>query len=82
MTPYKGPERRNVTNSDHDLLIKIDGNMETFIASFKEHVKDDKENFAKMDVRQSNIEKSWFKACGALSVIVIFVEVILKVIFK
>ena len=82
MTHYEGQERRKQQDMDHDLLIKIDANLEHFLKEFKEHVSCNKENFGEHHKRLSSIEKSWWKVCGALSAVIVLLDVMAKFVLK
>ena len=79
---YNGPERRSQSQADHDLLIKIDANIDNFIKNFNAHVDSDEKNFGEQDKRLKEIEKSFWKGCGAVSLLVIAAEFMIKAFIK
>lgn len=54
MNDWDGNNRRT---SDHDVLLKIDANLENFIKDFERHKKEDLEKFEKIDKRVGWVEK-------------------------
>lgn len=67
---------------DHDLLIRIDENMKNLMNNHQNHVTQDATEFAKNDIRLTNLERSFWKIMGGVAVIVVLAEVVLKGFFK
>jgi hypothetical protein len=61
MNEWNGEERRS-SNKDHDLLTKIDANIENFMRRFDDHLEEDKEKFAELTKGQAKIQ--WYIAVG------------------
>lgn len=67
---------------DHDLLIRIDENMKNMMTSFQSHSAQDAAEFAKTNLRLSNLEKSYWRIMGGVAVIVFIAQLILETYFK
>ena len=72
---HNGEDRR-MGGADHDLLIKINSNVENLLNNFSDHLKDDKESFAKVAKNQEFSNKIIYGGIG----VIVFVEFITKVI--
>jgi hypothetical protein len=82
---WDGRERRKVAMTDHDLLIKIDANLNNLCENFRthktdfiQHTLDDKICQGENDDRFKKIEAIIWRCAGGLTVIVI----LLKFMFK
>lgn len=70
---WNGNERRSSV-SDHDILLKIDANLDSFMKQFEEHKKEDNIRFDKLDKRTGWIEKCVYMASG----VIVFIEAFWK----
>lgn len=78
----EGADRRKVDDRDHDLLIRIDENMKNMMTNYQLHTTQDATEFAKNDIRLSNLEKSYWKVMGGVAVVVFIAQIILKTYFN
>ena len=83
MAPWDGKERRVNNNADHDLLTRIDTNLDNYLNQFKEHkgefsvhLEDDKGNFGKIDKELTTIQKFIWVATGIIVCIEFFSRII------
>lgn len=73
---WDGHERRKNGARDHDLLIRIDSNLDGLVENFKEHIGEDKEFFHEHDKRLKSVERIIWCAIG----MILFLEFIFKII--
>lgn len=73
---WDGVNKRNDDKQDHDLLIRIDQNLENLIKIFHEHVLKDEDSFKKLEERANRLEKALWIAIG----IILAVNFIIKFI--
>ena len=76
MTPYNGPERRNGGGEDHDVLTRIDVNLQNFMKQFEEHIQDDKRIFKEINSKIDKHERIAYMFLGAVFLIEFFLRVI------
>ena len=72
---WDGVDRRNKMD-DHDLLLRIDTNLNSLMKLHEDHLKEDKEIFSKHDNRLNFLEKMMYAGLG----IITFIEIISKFI--
>ena len=78
MNGWDGPERRNGGSRDHDLLIRIDANVTTFMERFDKHELDNKADFKTLFVRTGTIQKFMWLIVGALTLMEFYFRVVSK----
>ena len=76
MTSWDGKTERRNGGDHHDLLIRIDTNLNNFIKRFDDHEKEDDSKFEKMDRKVSIMERGFYAVGG----VIIFIEIIYKFI--
>jgi len=64
---WDGKERRRMSDtSDHDLLLRIDEKLTSFLSNFDKHVKDDETNFKELDQRATRLERGYWIVIGCI----------------
>ncbi len=77
MTKWDGIERRKgcMSGDDHDLLIKINQNIENLLTNFQTHCISDMSTFKESKARISNLERIVWMGLGALAVLNILLKI-------
>ena len=75
---WEGVDRRklNMNNEDHDLLIKINQNIENLLTNFNLHVQSDNVTFREIKARTINLERIVWMGLGALAILNVFLKVV------
>ena len=71
---WDGKNRRINGGRDHDVLIRIDANLENFIRRFDEHEIKDMQDFGKVEKRLSTLERAYWVAIGVLIVVQLIIK--------
>jgi len=75
---WEGTERRKGGTKDHDLLIRIDANVTTFMDQFDKHEADNKLDFKTLFSRTGTTQKFMWLIAGALAIMEFYFRVISK----
>ena len=59
---------------DHDILIRIDENLQFLVMAFDKHQQDDNQRFEKMDKRIQVMERAFYSVGG----VIVFLEIFLR----
>ena len=62
--------------TDHDLLTRIDANLEAFMNKVNEHIKEDKIAFEKLDKKVDSNSRIIWMAIGALSLMSVLIKLV------
>ena len=73
---WDGCERRKMSSEDHDLLIKIDANLNNHFEILNNHLIDDKSSFKKITDDMDWVKKVLYGCVG----VVVFIELFSKVV--
>lgn len=65
-----------MNNEDHDLLIKINQNIENLLTNFNLHVQSDNVTFREIKARTINLERIVWMGLGALAILNVFLKVV------
>lgn len=63
---------------DHDLLIRIDANVDNLISTVGQHTKDDLDNFKEIEQAQTWMQRQLWMGMGGLAVLVFIVRAVWK----
>ena len=67
---------RSDSKEDHDLLIRIDQNVQNFIEAFHAHIIKDEDTFKKLDEQASRLQRGYWIAIGIIIAVDFFIKFI------
>ena len=62
--------------TDHDLLTRIDANLEAFVKKVDDHIKEDKSSFEKLEKKVEGNSRFIWVAIGALSLMSVLIKLV------
>lgn len=78
---YLSMDRRRITG-DHDLLIRMDTNMENLTRKVEQHITEVKQQFADQNIRIALLERGYWIGIGILTVVNLVFIIIAKMVVK
>ena len=64
--------------TDHDLLTRIDANLEAFMKKVDDHIREDKSDFEKLEKKVDGNSRIIWMAIGALSLVSVLIKLVVK----